>query len=123
MHIAALENVPDADAIRLEAERLDLERHLLEMHTYGVTIIPPEVVGAGALIDRLRDAILRVLADRHDLEVPADWRTHSEPWGGPKTGPTMVPQCLCLAVTGSAACRAAMSQNGGSKMPPFNRFH
>ena len=85
MHIAALENVPDADAIRLEAERLHLERHLLEMHTYGVTIIPPEIVGAGALIDQLRDAILRVLAKRHDLEVPQDWRTHSEPWGGSKT--------------------------------------
>jgi len=33
MHIAALENVPDTDAIRLEAERLDIEQHLLELHT------------------------------------------------------------------------------------------
>ena len=83
MHIAALQNVPDADAIRLESERLGIERHLLELHTYGVTIIPPEKVGSPELIERLRDAILRVMASRHDLEVP-DWQTYSEPWGGPK---------------------------------------
>ncbi len=84
MDIAALENLPDTDAIRLEARRLGLEKHLLEMHTYGVTIIPPETVGSPELIERLRDGILRVLAERHDIEVPEDWRTHSEPWGGPK---------------------------------------
>ena len=84
MDIAALENVPDTDAIRLEARRLGLEKHLLEMHTYGVTIIPPETVGSPELIERLRDGILRVLAERHDIEVPEDWRTHSEPWGGSK---------------------------------------
>jgi ectoine hydroxylase-related dioxygenase (phytanoyl-CoA dioxygenase family) len=76
--------VPDADAIRLEAERLDIEQHLLELHTYGVSIIPPEKVGDADLISRLREAILRVLAQRHDVEVPEDWRTHSEPWGGKK---------------------------------------
>ncbi|MCZ6656438.1 MAG: phytanoyl-CoA dioxygenase family protein [Gammaproteobacteria bacterium] len=84
MDIAALENLPDTDAIRLEARRLGLEKYLLEMHTYGVTIIPPETVGSPELIERLRDGILRVLAERHDIEVPEDWRTHSEPWGGPK---------------------------------------
>ncbi len=84
MDIAALENVPDTDAIRQEARRLGLEKHLLEMHTYGVTIIPPETVGSPELIERLRDGILRVLAERHDIEVPEDWRTHSEPWGGSK---------------------------------------
>ena len=71
MHIAEYENVPDADAIRTEAERLDIERHLLEMHTYGVTIIPPETLGAGDLIDRLRDGILRVLAERHEIDAHA----------------------------------------------------
>ena len=84
MDIAALENVPDTDAIRLEARRLGIEKHLLEMHTYGVTIIPPETVGSPELIERLRDGILRVLAERHDIDVPEDWRTHSEPWGGSK---------------------------------------
>ncbi len=84
MHIAALENVPDTDATRLEAEKLDIEQHLLELHTYGVTIVPPEKVAEPELIEQLRSAILRVIAERHDLEVPDDWRTHSEPWGGPK---------------------------------------
>ncbi|MCZ6617701.1 MAG: phytanoyl-CoA dioxygenase family protein [Gammaproteobacteria bacterium] len=84
MDIPALHNVPDADAIRLEARRLGLEKHLLELHTYGVTVIPPETVGDPDLINRMRDAILRVLADRHGLEVPDDWRTHSKPWGGSK---------------------------------------
>ncbi len=84
MDIPALGSVPDADATRQEAQRLGIERHLLELHAYGVTIVPPERVGSPDLIERLRKAILRVLADRHDLDVPDDWRTHSEPWGGPK---------------------------------------
>ncbi|MYE82778.1 MAG: phytanoyl-CoA dioxygenase family protein [Gammaproteobacteria bacterium] len=84
MDIPALDSVPDADAIRLEARRLGLERHLLEMHTYGVTIVPPELLGSPDLIERLREAILRVLAERHDLEVPEDWRTYSDNWGGRK---------------------------------------
>ena len=75
MDIPSLNNKPDADAIRLEARRLGLEKHLLDMHTYGVTVIPPEIVAAGELIDRMRDGILRVLAERHDLKVPDDWRT------------------------------------------------
>ena len=82
MDIPALGSVPDADAIRQEARRLGIERHLLEMHTYGVTIVPPERVGSPDLIERLREAILRVLAERHDVEVPEDWRTYSENWGG-----------------------------------------
>ena len=47
MDIPSLNNKPDADAIRLEARRLGLQKHLLEMHTYGVTVIPPEIVAAG----------------------------------------------------------------------------
>lgn len=85
MDIPALDNQPDADAIRLEARRLGLERHLLELHTYGVTIVPPEIVGTSNLIDRLRDAILQVLAERHGQKVPDDWRTYSGDFGGPKT--------------------------------------
>ena len=84
MDIPALGNVPDADAIRLDARRLGLERHLLELHTYGVTVVPPERVGSPDLIERLREAILRVLGERHDLEVPEDWSTYSEQWGGQK---------------------------------------
>lgn len=84
MDIASLNNVPDADAIRLESRRLGLDKHLLDLHTYGVTVIPPETVGSPELIERMRDGILRVLAKRHDLEVPEDWRTHSKPWGGSK---------------------------------------
>ncbi len=62
MDIPALENVPDADAIRLEARRLGIEDHLLQLHPYGVTIVPPQSVGSPELIELLRDAILRVLA-------------------------------------------------------------
>lgn len=84
MDIPAMNNVPDADAIRIEARRLGLEKHLLELHTYGVTVVPPDTVGSHDLIERMRDGILRVLADRHGIKVPDDWRTHSTPWGGPK---------------------------------------
>lgn len=85
MDIPALETQHDADAIRLEARRLGIEKHLLELHTYGVTIVPPETMGTPELTGRLRDAILRVIAERHDLEVPEDSESFSEPWGGPKT--------------------------------------
>ena len=80
MDIPALESAPDADAIRLEARRLGIENHLLELHAYGVTIVPPEIMDNAVLVERLRDAILRVIAERHDLTVPDDCRTHSEPW-------------------------------------------
>ena len=50
MDIPSLNNKPDADATRLEARRLGLEKHLLDMHTYGVTVIPPEIVAAGMRI-------------------------------------------------------------------------
>lgn len=85
MNIPTLETQRDADAIRIEAQALGLEKHLLDLHTYGVTIVPPETMAAPELTERLRDAILRVIAERHDLEVPKDWRTHSKAWGGPKT--------------------------------------
>ena len=84
MDIPALESAPDADAIRLEARRLGIESHLLELHTYGVTIVPPAIMANTDLVERLRDAILRVIAERHELTIPEDWRTHSKPWGGPK---------------------------------------
>ena len=84
MDIPALNSVADTDAIRLEARRLGIEKHLLELHAYGVTLIHPEKVGSPDLIERIRDAILRVMAERHDLTVPDDWQTHSDPWGGRK---------------------------------------
>ena len=85
MNIPTLETQPDADVVRVEARKLGLEKHLLDLHTYGVTIVPPETMGTPALTERLREAILRVIAERHGLEVPEDWKTYSEAWGGPKT--------------------------------------
>ena len=85
MDIPALNNQPDADAIRLEARRHGIEQNLLDLHTYGVTVVPPEKLGSPELIERLREAIIRVIAQRHDLTPPTDWRTHSEPWGGTKS--------------------------------------
>jgi hypothetical protein len=85
MDIPALETQCDADAIRLEARRLGIESHLLDLHTYGVTIVPPEKMGTPELTERLRDAILRVMGERHGMEVPEDWKSFSGVWGGPQT--------------------------------------
>ena len=57
-------------------KELGLEEHLLEIHEYGYTIIPPEKVTTPEMVKRLRDAILRVAERRtgvpHGLDKPGN---------------------------------------------------
>jgi hypothetical protein len=47
-----------------EIERLGLERHILEIETYGLTVIPPEKHGAAALVDRAWEKVLDLCEQR-----------------------------------------------------------
>jgi hypothetical protein len=54
---------------------LGLETHLIELETYGVTVLPPEMIGIARHLERLRAAILRVAHARtgvaHDIDTGA----------------------------------------------------
>ena len=41
---------PELDDIMQRAKEFNIEDNLLDMHTYGVTVIPPEIVAAGMRI-------------------------------------------------------------------------
>ena len=75
MSLADYDVYPDADDLVRKIEQFDLARHIVELEAYGLTIVPPEKMQAGeGFIQRLRDAIVKVCADRNGLEI-ADYRT------------------------------------------------
>ena len=73
MEIAALESQPELDSIMQAAERYGIETNLLDLITYGFTVIPPEKVAPVEFTDRLRTALLD-LSERIGNHIE-DWRT------------------------------------------------
>ena len=54
----------------LDLEKYQLLQYALEVNAYGVTVIPPEVMGVGDdYVERLRNAILRTCEKRNGLEI------------------------------------------------------
>ena len=51
---------------------LGLERYVAELDHYGYTIIPPDRVAAPELVERVRDAVLRVAHERTGVEHALD---------------------------------------------------
>ena len=64
MDFASLGTNPALDDIRRNAEKLDLEEHLLDLVMYGFTVIPPEKIAPPEFSDRMREAILKVYERR-----------------------------------------------------------
>ena len=70
MTIAELGTSPHTDAVMLDLEKYQLLQYALEVNAYGVTVIPPEVMGVGDdFVERLRNAILRTCEKRNGLEI------------------------------------------------------
>lgn len=75
MDFASLGTNPALDDIRRNAEKLDLEEHLLDLVMYGFTVIPPEKIATPEFSDRMREAILKVYERRSGHHID-DWRTY-----------------------------------------------
>ena len=77
MDIAALASQPELDAMMETAGELGIETNLLDLITYGFTVIPPEKVAPVEFTDRLRTALLDLSA-RNGNAID-DWRTYDGP--------------------------------------------
>ena len=47
-----------------KVKELGLESHVLDIDTYGFTVIPPEKVAVEAFLQRMRETVLRVAGER-----------------------------------------------------------
>ena len=60
------------DRLYAPIQELGLERNLVELETFGYTVVPPQKVAPAEFVERVRDAVLRVLCERtgvpHSLE-------------------------------------------------------
>jgi ectoine hydroxylase-related dioxygenase (phytanoyl-CoA dioxygenase family) len=62
------------ERVMAEIERLDLRQYVGDMEIDGYTILPPEVVGAGPFVERLREKALEVI-DKYpaaDVDIRPD---------------------------------------------------
>ena len=70
MTIAELGTSPDTDSVMLELEKYDLVQHAAELTAYGVTVVPPEKMGATPdFVERLKNAILSACERRNGIEI------------------------------------------------------
>ena len=53
-----------ADAVREEIAALNLDRHVVALETNGYTVLTPEEIGCGDLVQRVNEAIDRVATRR-----------------------------------------------------------
>ena len=70
------EPLPDynqaADAIREEIAELGLDRHVVALETNGYTVLTPEEVGCGDLVQRVNEAVDRVATRRGSQETDVE---------------------------------------------------
>ena len=79
------------DAMLAPIRELGLEPYVAELEQYGYTIIPPELVAAPEFVERVRDAVLRVVRERTGVEHILD---RSGDAGSYETFPTRSDQYL-----------------------------
>ena len=58
-----------ADAVREEIAELGLDRHVVALETNGYTVLTPEEVGCGDLVQRVNEAVDRVATRRSPQET------------------------------------------------------
>lgn len=71
----AIRNFPisaAAEEIWAEIKRLDLTDHIAELEVRGYTVVPPEKVAPPGYVDRLREAMLRVVEKRTGIRLRDD---------------------------------------------------
>ncbi len=68
--IASYETCPNLDPLMQDLDQFGLTRHALELDAYGLTVIPPELMGTdNDFPDRLREAIIRTCEKRNNIEI------------------------------------------------------
>ena len=60
---------PGTPALLEELDQLELLSNVMELETQGFTVVPPEKVGSASFHEQVRDAVVRVAADRFKLSV------------------------------------------------------
>ncbi len=70
MDIADYQTSPNIDPLVKEIEDFGLMKHVIELEAYGMTVVPPETIGAAAdFAERLKNAIVRVCEKRNGLDI------------------------------------------------------
>lgn len=70
MDIADYETSPHVDPLMKELDEYDLMKHVVELEAYGMTVVPPEKIGAAPdFADRLRNAIIGTCERRNGIEI------------------------------------------------------
>jgi hypothetical protein len=70
---------PNVDPIVKDLARYDLDKHVIELEAYGMTVVPAEKMqSAAGFAERLRDAIIRVYERRNGVTV-GDFATAPPP--------------------------------------------
>lgn len=70
MDVSDYDAAPNVDPIVKDLGRHDLNKHVVELEAYGLTVVPPEKMQAGPrFAERLRDAIIRTCERRHNVVV------------------------------------------------------
>lgn len=106
MDIGDWPSAREAGAAFKQIREFDLEANLAEFLTFGYTILTPDQIAAGDLVDRLREAVLRVASDRTGVTHTVDGTTDQ---GKLRTGITFPNQfVLFYLLTEDAAFRDAV---------------
>ncbi|MEE3279957.1 MAG: hypothetical protein VX211_09270, partial [Pseudomonadota bacterium] len=53
-------------------KELELEPHIVDLDAYGFTVIPPEKVAPLDFLERIRETVLQVAAERTGIELAID---------------------------------------------------
>ena len=69
MKFGEFESTENANSIYKRIQELGLEQNILDLETYGFTVISPEKVAApDGFLERIRDIVLRIANERTGVE-------------------------------------------------------
>ena len=64
MEFGAFESTEILNPIYTRIKELGLESHVMDVDTYGFTVIPPEKVASPDFLERMRETVLRIAQER-----------------------------------------------------------
>ena len=70
MDLADYEASPNVDPLMKEIDAYGLYKHVVELEAYGMTVVPPETIGASPeFVERLRNAIITTCEKRNNIKI------------------------------------------------------
>ena len=70
MDLADYESSPNVDPLMKEIDAYGLYKHVVELEAYGMTVVPPETIGASPeFAERLRNAIITTCEKRNNIKI------------------------------------------------------